>query len=174
MGCGWRNFGVGWTHIDGGNYTHLDHNDITRLPYKDEEVDLIYCSHVLEYFDRGEAVELLKEWKRVLKQGGTLRVAVPDFAAYVQLYHSKSIGLQECLGPLYGKMKMKDDSIYHKTTYDKSSLQQLLKKAAFKDVKRYDWRLTCHAQFDDHSQAYIPHMDKKNGTLMSLNLEGKK
>jgi hypothetical protein len=25
--------------------------------------------------------------------------------------------------------------------------------------------------FDDHSQAYIPHMDKENGTLISLNIE---
>ena len=33
------------------------------------------------------------------------------------------------------------------------------------------WEETEHAQFDDHSQAYLPHMDKENGTLMSLNVE---
>ena len=41
----------------------------------------------------------------------------------------------------------------------------------FKDIKRYDWRETEHAEFDDHSQAYLPHMDKENGTLISLNVE---
>ncbi|HAI38830.1 MAG TPA: methyltransferase, partial [Maribacter sp.] len=39
---------------------------------------------------------------------------------------------------------------------------------------KYDWRQTEHAKFDDHSQAYIPHMDKENGTLISLNIEAVK
>jgi hypothetical protein len=29
-------------------------------------------------------------------------------------------------------------------------------------------------EFDDHSQAYLPHMDKENGTLISLNIEAVK
>ena len=33
------------------------------------------------------------------------------------------------------------------------------------------WRETEHSQFDDHSQAYVPHMDKENGVLISLNVE---
>ena len=52
LGCGWRNFGPDWVHIDGGDYEHLDYNDITKLPFDDGTVDLIYTSHVLEYFDR--------------------------------------------------------------------------------------------------------------------------
>ena len=40
-----------------------------------------------------------------------------------------------------------------------------------KDYKWYDWEQTEHSKFDDHSQAYIPHMDKENGTLISLNVE---
>ena len=75
LGCGWRNFGGDWIHVDGGDYEHLDHNDITKLPYEDETVDLIYASHVLEYFDREEAVDILTEWTRVLKKGGVLRIA---------------------------------------------------------------------------------------------------
>ena len=38
-------------------------------------------------------------------------------------------------------------------------------------VKKYNWKNTEHAQFDDHSQAYLPDMDKENGTLISLNIE---
>jgi hypothetical protein len=33
------------------------------------------------------------------------------------------------------------------------------------------WRETEHAHVDDFSQAYIPHMDKENGILISLNIE---
>ena len=79
MGCGWRNFGSDWDHIDGGDYPHLDSKDILNLPYKDDTVDLIYASHVLEYFDIVEVKEVLREWRRVLKPGGELRIAVPDF-----------------------------------------------------------------------------------------------
>ena len=41
----------------------------------------------------------------------------------------------------------------------------------FKNVKLWDWREVEHSNFDDYSQAYIPHMDKENGTLISLNIE---
>ena len=64
MGCGWRNFGPEWIHIDGGDYDHLDYSSLTNLnQFKDNTVDLIYASHVIEYFDRQEVEELLKEWK---------------------------------------------------------------------------------------------------------------
>jgi hypothetical protein len=46
-----------------------------------------------------------------------------------------------------------------------------LESAGFTDVRRYDWRETEHAHIDDYSQAYIPHMDKENGILISLNVE---
>ena len=102
MGCGWRNFGSGWIHIDGGDYKHLDSNSITCLPYENNSVSLIYASHVLAYFDREEVMALLEEWKRVLKTGAILRLAVPNFQAYAKLYQSKQITLDQCLGPLYG------------------------------------------------------------------------
>ena len=28
IGCGWRNFGSEWVHIDGGDYNHVDSKDI--------------------------------------------------------------------------------------------------------------------------------------------------
>ena len=43
IGCGWRNFGDDWIHIDGGDYEHLDHRDVTDLSqFEDDSVDLIY------------------------------------------------------------------------------------------------------------------------------------
>tara|TARA_R110000824_G_scaffold401547_1_gene612848 strand:- start:6151 stop:6696 length:546 start_codon:yes stop_codon:yes gene_type:complete len=175
MGCGWRNFGTDWIHIDGGDYEHLDYKDITLLKqFKDNSVDLIYASHVIEYFDRKQVINILKEWQRVLKPSGILRVAVPDFKSMASLYLSKNYKLNQILGPLYGKMKMGNTTIFHKTTYDFDSLAHVLGMCGFSNVKRYDWRNTEHARFDDHSQAYIPHMDKDNGVLISLNIEAKK
>ena len=175
IGCGWRNFGSEWIHIDGGDYDHLDYKDITKLEFKDNSAELIYASHVLEYFDREEVIPILKEWNRVLKPGGTLRIAVPDFYSIIQLYYLNNHSLDTFLGPLYGKMKMGDTTIYHKTTYDWNSLCKILQKAKFNNFKKYNWQdYPEHVDNDDHSQAYIPHMDKENGKLISLNIECKK
>jgi len=175
MGCGWRNFGPDWIHIDGGDYEHIDAKSINDLSqFSDNSVDLIYSSHVISYFDRTEIIPVLNEWYRVLKPNGILRLAVPDFFQIAKLYSNDNVSLDKFVGPLYGKMKMGNDFIYHKTVYDFNSLKNVLESCRFNECKLYDWRLTEHCMFDDHSQAYIPHMDKENGTLISLNVECKK
>ena len=175
IGCGWRNFGEDWVHIDGGDYDHLDYTDITKLEFKDNTIDLIYASHVIEYFDREEVIPLLQEWFRVLKPGSKLRIAVPDFEAMVKLYLEEGYNLESFLGPLYGKMPMGDETIYHKTTYDFFSLEKGLLSIGFTSVDRYNWRdYPVHLENDDHPQAYKPNMDKENGTLISLNIEATK
>jgi hypothetical protein len=68
-------------------------------------------------------------------------------------------------------MKMGEDFIFHKTTYDFDSLKELLDEVGFHSMDYYFWQETEHGIFDDHSQAYIPHMDKENGKLISLNIE---
>jgi predicted SAM-dependent methyltransferase len=174
LGCGWRNFGKDWIHIDGGDYPHLDSKDIFNLPYEDNSIDLIYASHVIEYFDREEIISILNKWKNKLKQGGILRIAVPNFSEIARLYAVEGYDLQKFIGLLYGKMDMGNQVIYHKTVYDFNSLKNVLSKCGFSNVNHYDWKNTEHCGFDDHSQAYLPHMDKQNGVLMSLNIEAKK
>jgi predicted SAM-dependent methyltransferase len=173
LGCGWRNFGPDWVHIDGGDYTHLEFNDITNLPYQDGTVDVIYASHVIEYFNRDEIKRVLAEWHRVLRPGGVLRIAVPDFLKLMWVYQDTK-DLNKILGPLFGKMPMGNETIYHKTVYDFNSLKELLETLGFYNIIHYNWKETEHAQHDDHSQAYYPHMDKENGLLISLNVEATK
>lgn len=172
----------GFIHIDLADFPHIDyHHQISDLPmFKNGAVDLIYCCHAFEYFDREEAKKVLKEWHRVLKSGGILRLAVPDFEAIVKVYfkYKKNLEHRGILGPLYGRIAVKSKKgekiIYHKTVYDFKSLKKALKEAGFKNIRRYDWRKTVHRNYDDRSQAYIPHMDKKRGILISLNVEAKR
>lgn len=188
LGCGWRDFGENWIHIDGGNYPHIKSKDITKLNYEDNTVDLIYASHVFEYFDREESTKVLKEWFRVLKPNGILRLAVPNFKQIAKLYTEGKFPLRSFLGPLYGKMEMgmkggeTGEIIYHKTTYDFEELSLILKNAGFKETRIYEWQNTPpHDTIDDHSQAYLPSenfiptkeipFDKENGYLISLNVE---
>ena len=176
MGCWTRNFGKDWVHIDAGDYPHLDYKqDVGEaLPFENNTVSLIYASHIIEYFDREKIIDVLSEWRRVIMPGGTIRLAVPDFESMSKLYCAGKYPLKNFLGPLYGKMQMGEETIYHKTTYDFESLKKILEGLGFVNVRKYDWRNTEHAEFDDHSQAYLPHMDKENGTLISLNVEADK
>ena len=67
-----------------------------------------------------------------------------------------------------------ESTLYHKTCYDFNSLKILLESENFKNVKLYDWKETEHSNYDDHSQAYFPHMNKESGLLVSLNVECQK
>ena len=98
---------------------------------------------------------------------------MPNFKVYTKLHIEEKINLKQCLGPFYGKWKTENDTnyIYHKTVYDYDELYNILESVGFKNIKLWDWKNTEHSHIDDYSQAYIPHMDKVNGILMSLNIE---
>lgn len=177
IGCGKRRL-KGFTHIDLADFPHIDYkHDGKTLPmFKSNSADLIYSCHMLEYFDRVEVMAVLKEWFRVLKKGGTLRLAVPDFEALIKVY-KKTKDLDKVLGPIYGRWPVnKKLTIYHKTVYDYTSLKKLLTSIGFHGIKKWDWRKVFTGEnkgYDDYSQAYFPHMDK-TGILISLNIEARK
>ena len=180
LGCGKR-YIPGFIHIDLGSYKHIDYQtSVNNLSmYGDEQVDLIYASHTLEYFDREEALTVLMEWRRVLKKGGdgTLRLSMPDFGAIVAVYQKyNDLEHEGILGPLYGRWDTLSDSpttrmIYLKTVYDFQSIQKCLEAVGFTRVRKYNWQDTSHADYDDYSQAYIPYRDSDNGIMISLNVE---
>jgi predicted SAM-dependent methyltransferase len=175
LGCGKRIL-KGYIHIDLSNYDHIDyHHDIRTLPMiKDNSVDLIYASHVFEYFDRFEAKKVLAEWYRTLRNGGILRLAVPNFEVLSKIYQS-SKNLDLIIGPMYGRWEIKENLIgYHKTVYDFKSLSNILYNSKFKTVRHWDWKKVFIGKFkdyDDYSKSYIPHLDFVSGVLTSLNVE---
>lgn len=178
LGCGKRHI-PGFVHVDLADFPHVDHRQaIDRLPHlADGSVELIYCCHAFEYLDRVEARAALAEWWRVLSPRGVLRLAVPDFAALVAVYQRHG-ELDRVLGPIYGRIEIggpgQRRTLYHRTAYDFASLAALLALSGFRHVRRYDWRQTEHRDVDDFSQAYLPHMDKERGLLVSLNVEADK
>ncbi len=169
IGCG-NKFLKDFVHIDIMDFPHVDiktsADDLNMI--EDNSVELIYVCHLLEHFGRHEVKKVLKEWYRVLKPGGKLRIAVPDFEAIVEHY-LKNRNMVEILGLLSGGQKNEFD--YHKILFDENFLKNVLKEAGFNVINRYNWKETEHSQLDDFSQAHLPHMDKENGMLMSLNVE---
>ncbi len=173
--------GCGDKHID--NYINVDARALpgvdvvddvsTLVSFKENAATLIYVSHVLEHFGRNEYIKSLQRWYDLLQPGGILRIAVPDFGQIVNHYNQYH-DLRVLRGLLYGGQTYPQN--YHYCTWDFETLTSDLEQVGFKrdNIARYDWRYTDHADIDDFSQCYLPHMDKENGMLMSLNVEAKK
>ena len=172
LGCG-KKFIPGFIHIDALRYDHIDYcQQVSKLDnFSSSSVSLIYACHVLEHFSRWKYKEVLKEWHRVLEPGGVLRLSVPNFAACAKLYYEKGLqaGLTGLVGLVVGGQR--DEYDYHGMIFDESLLSNSLIEAGFTDVRHWDWKEVEHGHIDDYSQAYLPHMDKEHGVLMSLNLE---
>lgn len=175
VGCGPK-YIPGFVHLDALEAPHVDYvGRVERLDmFENDSVELIYASHILEHFGRHQYEDVLAEWCRVLSPGGVLRLAVPDFEACAKLYVDGRLedGIADITGLIVGGQK--DEYDYHSMIFDKPSLTQALLRVGFSDVRTWDWRKTEHAEIDDFSQAYLPHMQKETGTLVSLNLEAVK
>ena len=168
--------GCGKVHIPG--FVNIDQydndsvnvvDDVKKLSkFQSNSVDLIYAAHVLEHFTRWEYKDVLRRWKELLKPNGILRIAVPDFEV-ISKYYIKTKDINTIKGTLYGHQDYVGN--YHYWCWDFIAMKNDLESVGFKDIKRYDWRNTDHSHIDDYSQSYQPHMDKDNGTLLSLNIE---
>lgn len=168
LGCGEKileNFiNIDSRPLDGVNIV----SDISELKnIQNNSVELIYCSHVLEHFGRHTYKNTLKNWYDKLIVGGKLRIAVPDFESIVNHYN-KNKDLGQLIGMLYGGQTYTEN--FHYYCWDFKTLSDDLFNVGFREVNRYDWRETEHSNIDDYSQSYLPHMDKENGMLMSLNV----
>lgn len=172
LGCAEKHLD-GYINVDVRELPGVDviDNIMTLEKFNNNSANLIYVSHVLEHVGRKEYKSVLQRWFDILKPDGTLRIAVPDFEQVVA-YYNETQDLSVLRGFLWGGQTYKEN--YHYMGWDFKSLQDDLKSIGFKNVYRYDWRNTEHSHIDDFSQCYIPHMDKENGKLMSLNVEAMK
>lgn len=172
LGCG-NKILKGFINVDVREMEGVDLiDDVSKLKsITNNSVDLIYACHVLEHFGRHEYMSVLKRWYEVLNDGGILRISVPNFSEIVNQYN-KNKDLPKLIGLLYGGQTYEQN--YHYYAWDFESIEKDLISIGFKSVDYYDWESTEHSKVDDFSQSYLPHMDKKNGVLMSLNIEAKK
>lgn len=168
IGCGKKQLS-GYKHLDVIDYDHIDFIcDARSLSMiESESVSEIYACHILEHVERNEVAAVLGEWARVLRSGGVIRIAVPNFESIVEEY-IENRGLMSFQGLLYGGQTY--DYNFHHVAFDFSMLKNLLEGAGFYDVSRYKWQEFLPEGYDDYSRAYIPHMDFENGRLMSLNV----
>lgn len=62
-----------------GIFRRIRYLDVSkRFPFPDGMFDYVYSSHMMEHLHREDALFCLREVHRVLKQGGVVRIVVPD------------------------------------------------------------------------------------------------
>lgn len=169
LGCGKRKF-PGYVNLDinPDNEPDLIGDAFVLNNIPDNSVDTIVAIHILEHSGRKVYKDILKVWYNKLVPGGTLRLAVPNLERVFEHYiFHKNLPL--LLGFLYGGQRNQWD--YHYIGFDLLSLTADLCDIGFASVDEYDWRETDHAEIDDYSRSYLPHMQFDTGTLMSLNIE---
>ena len=139
--------------------------DVKKLPFNDNSFNLVYSSHILEHFPRNETEELIREWVRVIKEGGELRLSVPSIEQLILIY-KESKKLETIIGPLYGGQ---DHSFnFHHTIFDEPALKGLMLKCGLVAIHRWDFKRTSHGDIWDYSQA------ETYDIPISLNIAGRK
>jgi SAM-dependent methyltransferase len=100
--------------------------------------DYFVLHHVLEHFGCGEAGDLVREAKRVLKPNGSLLVFVPDMNALAAGWISGRINTQIYMTNVYGAY-MGSEEDRHKWGFNCISLHDFLRKE-FEKVETFNWR----------------------------------
>ena len=135
------------------------------LKFKSNSFDLVYASHVLEHFKKKDTLKVLKEWVRVLKPNGTLRISVPSFDNLVKIYKNDE-RIDNVIGPLLGGQTYKQN--FHYNLFNYKNLSDYLNKSGCVAIHPWDFRRTIHSDYWDFSQATTKEIP------ISLNLEARK
>lgn len=117
--------------------------DLHELTFDDDSADEILSVHVVEHFWRWEVVDILKEWKRVLKKGGrmvlecpNLRSACEQFLADPEKFSSPGPNGQRTMWVFYGDPRWHDPLMVHRWGYTPQSLAAVMEEAGLGDIRQ--------------------------------------
>ena len=136
LGCGDIDH-PGFVNVDARPGKHVHHvQGVERMDlFRDDSVALIYTSHCLEHISHRRVPEVLKEWHRVLKPGGILRVSVPDFDLLVDTYLDNDRNMRSVQLPLMGSQDYAFN--FHYTCFNHDELSRLMQEAGFEAPRRW-------------------------------------
>lgn len=148
------NLGSGDDYIDG--YINVDlyaekadeRFDVATLPYDDNTVDEIRAYHVIEHFDYMAVQYVLKEWLRVLKPNGKIKIETPDFLESCREFVNTDLeGRWKLYGHFFSTAWVNPGFI-HKFLFTESELVAMMQNIGFRNVVRtpadsgYVWQHT--------------------------------
>ena len=109
--------------------------DITCLPFKNECVDYILASDIIEHFPISKTKGTLLEWGRSLKLGGVLELRCPNLEIICKNYIDGRSSARLTSWLLYGGQDY--DLNFHYVGFDKGWLSSWLEK---NNLKVFDYK----------------------------------
>ena len=134
--------------------------DATKpLPFKNNEVECIYSSHMLEHLSKKSAKDFLKECLRSLSPSGVLRIVVPDLRKLAKsylingdadLFMKESYFESPPIETFRDKLKVFLIGYrHHQWAYDSKSLTQILLELGFARVIEQKPGITCISNYGE-------------------------
>lgn len=122
--------------------------DITKKPYPipDGHLEGIYTEHCLEHIPLTAFQFNIKEFYRMLKPGGTVRIVMPDGELYFDLYQRKKNGenVQMPHEENYITPMARINGLFrnygHQFIHDFATVKTILEQAGFKDIVKTSYR----------------------------------
>lgn len=201
-GCGWS-APVGWRNFDasptlryerlplvGKLYTknktlsrfpkNVEYGDIVHgLPVLDNSCRGVYCSHVLEHLSLNDFRAALRNTHRILVEGGTFRLVLPDLEQIIKAYVNSTspdaaiiFMKQTALGREVRSRGVKGlifewaGNSRHLWMWDYKSIKLELENAGFRNVSR--------AQYGDGSDDMFNGVEEKSRWVDCLGVECQK
>ena len=141
----------GWLSTDVTRSETVVYLDATEeFPIADRAFDYVFSEHMIEHMPWQSGLAMLKECHRILKPGGTIRVATPDLAVLLGLYGAERDPRGEryirwivdrCLPePRAYKASFVINNAFrswgHQFLYDAELLEMALRDAGFAGIRR--------------------------------------
>lgn len=139
FGCA-DNYLQGWVNLDlarPGRRLDLRWDLRRPLPFPTGSVEAIFAEHLLEHLTVGQGLGVVRECRRLLGQGGVLRIGVPDLSRYVRSYQGGDSLLTE-VRPGRPTLALALSEVFyrygHRSMYDFDTLRALCLEAGFAEV----------------------------------------
>ena len=159
------------------NFRYMNLNK--RWSFEDNSVDVVYASHLFEHLSLKSAALFMKEAYRCLKQGGVIRIVVPDLykisKKYIQDYES---GNGEASNFIMWAINMHREGQYgnpglfkkmileiqgyphqHKFMYDEKSMINLFKISGFNNIASLQYGISdlieCIGEVEGTRESYL-------------------
>ncbi len=135
-------------------------------PVADASADEVVAGHVLEHIDWPDNFKAMAEFSRVLKVGGTLRIAVPDMSLLIRMLMSGESAFH-VMGLIYGLGGRVNPFERHRYGFTLPMMVDVLEVLGFGD---FNW---WNSNVADASNGWAPRgLDERVG--MSLNVQATK
>lgn len=141
-----------WLAADMDPRSDVFMNVCQPLPLPDNSMDVVYSEEVIEHVPKALGQAMLRECHRVLKPGGTFRLATPDLAYFAK----RALEVKEAVSEI-------NDIFYlhgHQHIYSRAELADCFAAAGFVEIKSSSYRdpASRYGHFDTHPVrvAYAP------------------